>query len=272
VQHPDGGVPSLIDGRPVVFDTGQVLFGFLAASRETGDDRYRTAARRAADWLLASQEGDGAWREAGRARVYNARTAWALAEAAPLLESPRYADRARAFLDWAAKQEAGEGWFHSNCLNDDDRPLLHTIAYTAQGQLETGLLLGNQSLIETARRTARALAAAVDKKGRMAGRFDRNWHARAGWSCLTGMAQTVIVWRRLDAISPELEFGDVTDRVMSFLLSRHDLGSRNPGLRGGIRGSFPINGAYCRYLLPNWATKFFLDALLLESGAMRYAG
>lgn len=33
---------------------------------------------------------------------------------------------------------------------------------------------------------------------------------------------------------------------------------------GGIPGSFPINGAYGRYMLLNWASKFFIDSNVLE--------
>jgi hypothetical protein len=39
--------------------------------------------------------------------------------------------------------------------------------------------------------------------------------------------------------------------------------TRNPGLRGGIKGSFPFDGDYGRFEVLNWATKFFVDALLL---------
>jgi hypothetical protein len=31
-----------------------------------------------------------------------------------------------------------------------------------------------------------------------------------------------------------------------------------------VRGSFPLDGAYCRYQYPNWAAKFLIDALVLE--------
>ena len=272
VQNASGGVPSLADGSLVVFDTGQVLFGFLAAFRETEQDAYQAAARRAADWLVKVQDARGAWDEAGRPRVYNARTAWALAEAAREFGNTLYADRARSFFDWAKREEVSAGWFGSNCLNDDERPLLHTIAYTAQGQLEAGLLLQSDPLIETARRTAQSLAERVEPSGRMPGRFDKTWKAGASWACLTGMAQTVIVWRRLDAISPRAEYTEVADRVMGCLLSTHDVMSRHAGIRGGIRGSFPVNGSYCRYRLPNWATKFFIDAFLAEQNAMRYPG
>ncbi len=34
--------------------------------------------------------------------------------------------------------------------------------------------------------------------------------------------------------------------------------------RGGIKGSFPVNGAYGRYQYLNWAAKFFMDSLMLE--------
>ena len=36
------------------------------------------------------------------------------------------------------------------------------------------------------------------------------------------------------------------------------------GLRGGVKGSFPVDGAYARYQLPNWAAKFMIDANRLE--------
>jgi hypothetical protein len=157
-------------------------------------------------------------------------------------------------------------------LTDATQPLLHTIAYTAQGQLEAGAILNDPALIEAAQRTATALAGAVGPSGRMAGRFDRDWRPTVSWACLTGMAQTVIVWRRLDGLAGTHAFGEKADRVLEFLLSVHDVSSRNEGLRGGVRGSFPMNGEYCRYRVPNWAAKFFVDALLAEGSAPRYAG
>jgi hypothetical protein len=276
VQLPSGAIPDLVTGSPVVFDTGQVLFGWLAAWRETGDALYRDAARRASDWLVEAMDPDGVWRRHGGPGtgpvVYNARAAWGLVEAGRCLEHASYLDRARAFLTWTLGQEAGNGWFEHNCLNDAARPLLHTIAYTAQGQLEAGTILQEPRLIEAARRTASALAEAVPSSGRMAGRFDRSWQPAASWACLTGMAQAVLVWGQLDRISGSQDFRDTADRVLGFLLQVHDVSSRNGGLRGGVRGSFPVNGDYCRYRVPNWATKFFVDALLADGSATRYPG
>ena len=37
-----------------------------------------------------------------------------------------------------------------------------------------------------------------------------------------------------------------------------------PELRGGVKGSFPVDGDYGRYQLLNWAAKFAIDANILE--------
>ncbi|UUZ51390.1 hypothetical protein LP420_19210 [Massilia sp. B-10] len=34
--------------------------------------------------------------------------------------------------------------------------------------------------------------------------------------------------------------------------------------RGALKGSHPVNGGYMTYKYPNWATKFFMDGLMLE--------
>jgi hypothetical protein len=37
---------------------------------------------------------------------------------------------------------------------------------------------------------------------------------------------------------------------------------------GGIKGSLPIYGRYAPLQYPNWATKFFIDALLSKKAAL----
>ena len=37
-----------------------------------------------------------------------------------------------------------------------------------------------------------------------------------------------------------------------------------PEIRGGIKGSFPIDGQYGQYEYLNWAAKFFADALMID--------
>jgi hypothetical protein len=37
-----------------------------------------------------------------------------------------------------------------------------------------------------------------------------------------------------------------------------------PQTRGGVKGSFPVDGRYGTYEYLNWACKFFIDSHLLE--------
>lgn len=269
LQLENGAIPGLVSSEPVVFDTGQVLFGWISAYAETKDRRFMDAAVRAGDWLVDGLDENGTWSAFGNPgtdsmHTYNIRVAWALLALAEASGDHRYADAACRFIRWALGQEEGNGWFRRNCLNDNDRPLLHTIAYTSQGLLECGILLGDARCIDAARRTSAKLKEHVGADGRMPGRFDRSWNPAAPWCCLTGMAQTAIVWQCLDRLDGTKNYGEEAEKVVSFLKGAQDLGSSNNGVRGGIKGSFPVNGGYGTYRLLNWAAKFFIDALLLR--------
>src|SRR2546427_10136533 len=55
---------------------------------------------------------------------------------------------------------------------------------------------------------------------------------------------------------------DPVPAVLRFLKRTQNRRSREPGLRGGIKGSWPVGGDYGAYEVLNWATKFFADALM----------
>lgn len=269
VQLENGAIPGLSTGEPVVFDTGQVIFGWLSAYKATGDNKYLQAATRAGNWLIENLESDFTWRSYGNPgsnsiHTYNVRAAWALLELWIATGIGIYKTAAEGFMEWALKQEAARGWFKHNCLNDNEKPLLHTIAYTAQGLIESGIILKNDKCIEAAIRTYDELVKQISADGRMPGRFDSNWMPAAKWCCLTGMAQSSIVWRKLYAITGSERYKSSSEKVNNFLKKTQDMSSGNPGIRGGIKGSYPANGEYGKYRILNWATKFFIDALLME--------
>jgi hypothetical protein len=43
----------------------------------------------------------------------------------------------------------------------------------------------------------------------------------------------------------------------------------DPGIVGGVAGSFPIDGEYGSFQYLNWAAKFAIDANLMELDALR---
>lgn len=257
-------------GAPAIFNTGQVIFGWLAAHQETGDGIFAGAARRAAHFLVTSLDPDGLWRRGNspfadqRATLYNARTAWALAEAGRRLGVPDCTDAAARNLRAVASRQQPNGWFPHCCLTDEQRPLLHTIAYTIRGLLEGGRVLGDETFIRAAERAAAPIAAAVSSSGRLPGRFTSDWRSGGDWSCLTGEAQMANIWLRLASITGDSRWLEPVTPVLRFLKSTQNRHSRNPGLRGGIKGSYPLTGEYGRYELLSWATKFFIDALLRD--------
>lgn len=269
VQMDNGAIPSLSTKRPVVFDTGQVLFGWLSAFYNTSQNKYIHAAVKAGDWLMEGLDQDFVWRKHGNPNTdgihtYNVRVAWALLELSRATGDERYRTGMEGFVDWALSQESSNGWFEFNCLNNSRWPLLHTIAYTAQGLLESGLILNDQRCIDATTRTADQLTKHISSKGGLPGRFDQNWTPIAKWACLTGIAQMSVVWNRLDRIIGDKTYRQAYNKANSFLKTCQNLSSEDGGIRGGIKGSFPINGGYCPYRFPNWAAKFFVDALILE--------
>jgi hypothetical protein len=271
VQMEDGAVRggTIADPpSPAVFNTGQVLFGWLAAAAATGDASFESAASRAARFLIDAQDPDGAWRK-GASRfasagghVYNARAAWALALWGKRSRSPEALAAACHSADFALAQQNDAGWYAENCLTDHDHPLVHTIAYAAQGVLEIGLLVEEQKYVDAARRTARALAEAQQEDGFLAGRYDAAWRPAVPWSCLTGNAQMALVWARLAEVDHESAWLEPARRAVEFVLSTQRLDAVDPGVRGGVSGSYPIWGGYGTYEYLNWAAKFLVDALL----------
>jgi hypothetical protein len=256
---------------PAVFNTGQVLFGWCRAFTETGDSCFQKAALRAADFMLDMQDPDGAWRRGGSQRTrqqgvhaYDARSAWGLLEVHRITGDARYRDAAVRNLDFVLTCQAPNGWFANACLSDNERPLLHTVAYTMEGLLEGGARLGVARYVEGAGRAASALVARLRPDGSLAGRFDREWRPMARWSCLTGEAQTAVVCLRLFQLTGDSSYREAAQQLITHLKTTHDLRARDPGVRGGMKGSHPIWGPYHSYEYPNWAAKFFADALLLE--------
>ncbi len=274
VQLESGAVQGgVIGGRtpptPAVFNTGQVILGWVRAHRETDREAYLDAARRAADYLLDAQDGDGSFSK-GRSKfaradctTYYSRVAWPLCMLGKYIEEPRYVNAGERGIDFTLTRQHPNGWWADNCLIDREHPLLHTIAYATRGVLEVGILLEREDYIEAARRTALALANAQREAGGLAGRFASDWSESARWECLTGNAQTAIIWWKLAGLAGDAEFEDRSRHACRMLMSTQNRASSDPGLAGGIKGSYPLDGDYGRYEVLNWATKFFVDALLL---------
>jgi hypothetical protein len=274
IQLPGGAVRAgTVDAAqavPTIFNTGQVLFGWLSAWQHTRDTCFRDSLVRAADWLVAAQDPDGAWRRfaspfaAHALNTYNTRVAFALANAGQVLGEPRYIDAAVRNVQWALTQMSPNGWLANNDLEDNDRPLTHTIAYTTRGILEVGLITANTAFVDAAARIARAVAQTQRRDGALPGRLDSAWQPASRSTCMTGNAQMAVIWQRLARTTSDPSWKMAAESACRFNLSIQDLTAIDEGVRGGISGSHPRSGEYMKNRYPNWATKFFMDALMLQ--------
>jgi uncharacterized protein YyaL (SSP411 family) len=269
----EGGVGhwSGANSGPIVFDTGQAVFGWLAAYRAARDERYLRAATEAGNWLVRAQDPSGAWvrgQYLGVTKVIDTRVAWAMLELHELAGDPRYRSAAVANLNWALLQQDQDGWFRRCSLVDGEVPLTHTLAYTAEGLYESGMLLGDEGMVEASRRTADALLSRVRDDGWLSSTYASGWRRTSWSSCLTGDCQLATLWLSYYRKGGDPRYMEAARRVLSFVKARQRLDGSNRHIRGAIPGSAPVFGRYERFKYPNWAAKFYLDALLALDSAL----
>lgn len=271
IQFPEGGFQGgRIDSTPVVpvtFNTGQILIGLARGAAEF--EPYREPMCRAADWLVETLDDDGCWRrhptpfaEAGE-KAYETHVSWGLFEAARLEPDKPYATAGFANLNWAIGKQRDNGWVADCCLSDPSRPLTHTLGYYLRGLIEGYRLKPEPHVLEAARKTADGLLTALKSDGTLPGRLNPDWSAAAPWVCLTGSVQIAHCWLLLYEITSDARYRQAAAAANRFVRCTVRTDGA-PELRGGVKGSFPVNGDYGHYEFLNWAAKFCIDANMAE--------
>ncbi len=279
IQLPGGGFQGGMIGQtpvvPVTFNTGQILIGLASGVAEFGGV-YRSSMRAAADWLVQTQDADGAWRKnptpfaAAGEKAYETHVAWGLLEAARVDPDRGYGEAAARNIAWALTKQRQNGWFADCCLNDPEHPLTHTIGYVLRGVIEGYRFNGDDTLLAAALTTAEGALSAVRPDGFLPGRLSSDWTPAAKWACLTGSVQIAHCWLLLYQINGDQKFRDAAFKANAYVRSRVSVAGPLE-TRGGVKGSFPVSGDYGRFEYLNWACKFFIDSNLLEQ-EVRAAG
>jgi len=255
---------------PVTFNTGQILLGLAAGALAYGDPRYLAAMHRAAAWLRDTQDADGCWRKHPTPfarpgeKAYETHVAWGMFEADRVAPGHGYGEAGLRQVAWALNRQQANGWFASNCLSDPVRPLTHTLGYVLRGVLEAHRFSGRPELLEAVQRTASGLVGAIRPDGYLPGRLDQRFAPAADYACLTGSVQVAHCLFLLHQLTGEARYLDAGRRCTSFVRRTVALDGAADA-RGGVKGSFPVDGAYGQWEYLNWAAKFCIDANLLES-------
>jgi hypothetical protein len=101
--------------------------------------------------------------------------------------------------------------------------------------------------------------------------FYSDWEPASFYSCLTGAAQIAVVCYRLSQETQIDRYRLAGDRLLNYLKPLQVLNSPLSAINGAIPGSFPLLGKYMRAGYPNWATKYYLDALVLQDRCSKNA-
>lgn len=271
LQLPQGGFQggTIGDGSngPVTFNTGQILLGLAAAVAEFGVSD--ASMRRAAEWLVETQDADGCWRshvspyvEPGE-KTYDTHVAWGLLEAARVSPGTPYARAALDNVHWALTQQKGNGWPANCCLSDPIRPLTHTIGYFLRGVIEAYRHSADAFYLAAACRTADGLLVALLPDGHLPGRLRPDWSPAVAWVCLTGSAQIAHCWLLLYCFTGDPRYLAAGCKANEYV-RRSVAVEGAPERRGAVKGSFPLDGGYGPYCYLNWAAKFCIDSNVLE--------
>jgi hypothetical protein len=263
--------------QPSAFNTAQVLGGLVAWHAFARDPRALTAAHRAADWLVSVQDADGAWRNhvyLGVAATYHAHASCWLAEFADYRGMRAYREAAARHLEWVLRHhDVATGWFDLAGFTAEEhaarRAITHTIAYTLWGVLRTSEILGREDGVAAVRKAALAIARRLELSGRLPAVLDHGWRGRADYTCLSGNAQMALVWLRLHRGDHGAVLLNAALKALDLVKRAQPMFARDCNIQGGVPGSDPIWGQYLSNALPNWAAKFFIDALLEKARVLK---
>jgi rhamnogalacturonyl hydrolase YesR len=249
----------------MAFDTGQVLMGLQRLHRETGDSVYLTAAARAADWLCAIQDRDGAWSRsgdpAGRSITFLTRTAAALLDFGVTVGERRYIAAGERFLDWTATQQLPSGLFRHSELVSGDPYLLHTMMYVLEGYLNAWRVTGEEKWLSCAVRGAAPLSKInLERDPLLFSYYDAELRPRSRSMCMTGLSQWAGVCFDLHEHTQDPGYLQCGSNALYYVMTKQIRAAGR--LQGAIAGSTPLWGDYLKWAFPNWNIKFFADALL----------
>lgn len=269
IQRKDGGWEGNYQGdkKPsIVFNSGQVIRGLIRTYKETEDLKYLSAAKKCGDWIVKSQEEDGSWTRDNfmqMKRVYDTYVSAALSELYEITNDPSYYNTIIRNCEFTISNQSRNGWFDKcdNSLTNNDAPLTHTLCYTIDGLIETGIRLKINQYIESAKLAAEQLMHKAEILPILSARFDKDWKGRVKYSCITGNAQLGVILMKLFEIESDKRYLNTALKLADFLAYVQSINSVGKNRSGGLTGSYPIWGAYSRFNYPSWASKYFIDLL-----------
>lgn len=249
---------------PRVFNNGQIILGLSDYFEQSKNQLAIEACIKSADWLCKVQSVDGGWKQFTLHQLSsNTRTAWALIRLGNITGEKKYTEAGRRNIEYALTFQNDKGYFTQNGFEDSTLNTTHTIGYAVRGVLGAGIELQNDRWINAARKTYDSLSQLIKPDGYLAGDVTEDFETPYHYCCLTGNCQLSVTGFELYRVTTEKKYLDAANSLVNYVKTKQLL-SEFSHSNGGVSGSWPLNGRYCAYDIPNWAAKFFIDALMLQ--------
>lgn len=275
-----GGEVAENTSQPSPFNTAQIVNGLVAWHAATGCSKTLDAAMRAGNWLTDVQDADGAWRQyyyEGHATTYSAHLSCWLAELGQHVGEQKFVDSASRHLNWVLEhRDPATGWIDLCGFTAEQHEqrfaVTHTIAYTLDGILRISEITGNDEGIDAVRQAAEGILRRLELSRRLPGFLDHGWKQAHAPACLTGNAQMALIWFRLFELFGDGRYVNAALKAIDLIKEAQPMDNPNAGIYGGVPGSDPIWGDYIKMAVPNWAAKFYCDALMRKKAILGSIG
>lgn len=266
--------------QPVIFNTGQNLLGFIRTYKETGEEKFLHAALKAGEFLISSVDEKGVWNKnlhRNLKHTINTRAAWALLELHNIHSIDEYVSIAISNLDWAHEQQTDNGWLKNGTSRVGGLPNTHFLSYTCEGFFQSYKILKEKKYFDSAEKTAGRLMRIFENRKMLHAFWDENWknrgryfrNGKGKYLCVTGNIQISLVWMWLYEETGDHRYLNSAFKMLDYIKTIQNINSKHPGIYGGIKGSYPIYGSYSTMSYPNWAAKYFADAIMFKISLMK---
>lgn len=253
--------------EPTIFNTAQDIIGLVDLYQVTKEKKYFESAKKAANFLVKTQNKDGSWTKYthdGVPKTYHSRVAYSLLKIHEIEPNRIYQRAAVKQLDWVLSKQMKNGFVTNAELPVAKYPhtITHTLAYVAEGLLYSSKILKSKKYSAAAIKIIKKVHKHYRANLSLPSYFDINWNPQEQFGCLTGEAQFAILFMEYYKISNNRDYLDSTYQIISRI-------GREKSANGGVAGSRPIYGdllrnrGYCRFSYINWAAKFTADAEML---------
>jgi hypothetical protein len=184
----------------------------------------------------------------------------------------KYEKAAVANLDWVIQRQQKNGWFENANFKPHELPNTHGIAYTIRGLLESYFITKKEKYFDASLKAAEKLLRKFEIRKYLYTFWDSRWknhgkyfkNMKGKYMCLTGNIQLALVWMKIYRENNDSRFVNSAFKMVDLVKALQNMISIIPGIKGAIKGTFPVNGSYSWLKYPNWAAKFFADALMLK--------